>query len=116
MAMNPDETSSIYRQPLFRRLLAEEGNYRRWMAGKIEGTQEALLDILEARDFVVSAEQRARILACKDLEVLLGWIIRAIPITSTRDVLGRDEASGVRRTRSRVPPKQVTTRRTAAGK
>lgn len=116
MAMNPDERSSIYRQPLFRRLLAEEGNSRRWMAGKIKGMQESLLTFLETRGFAVSARQRARILACKDLEVLRGWIIRTAPITSTRDVLGRDKPSGVRRTRSSVPSKQVTTRRTAAGK
>jgi hypothetical protein len=84
--------------------------------GKIKGMQESLLTLLEARGFAVTARQRARILACKDLEVLRGWIIRTAPITSTGDVLGRDEPSGVRRTRAQVPPKRATTRRAAAGK
>jgi hypothetical protein len=55
--------------------------------GKVEGKADALLRILAARDLVVSAAERAQIVACTDLERLDGWIERAVHASTTADVL-----------------------------
>ena len=56
-------------------------------AGKAEGRAEALLVFLNARHVALTAEQRERILACRDPQVLDDWIARAAVATSADDVL-----------------------------
>lgn len=124
MAMNPDKIRESPGVKRLRLLLEEQGRIRGKVEGKAEGKvegkaegkQESLLSVLEALGLPVTARQRARILECNDLDVLAGWTKRAVSVTSTSDLLGEDEASGARRTRSRVPPKRATTRRPAAEK
>lgn len=50
--------------------------------GKVEGKAEAIFSILEARDVTVSKIVRGRILSCTDLEVLEGWLRRAMTATT----------------------------------
>jgi len=42
--------------------------------GEAQGKAEAVLDVLDARGLVVTAEQRARILACTDVAQLASWL------------------------------------------
>jgi hypothetical protein len=84
--------------------------------GLAKGKQEALLAFLEARGLVVKERQRARILACRDLDVPGGWITMAASVASTRELLREAEAAGARRTGPRVPPKWAPKRRAAADK
>jgi hypothetical protein len=46
--------------------------------GKAEGKAEALLAIFETRGLAVGAEQRARILECRDIAELDRWLRKAI--------------------------------------
>jgi hypothetical protein len=116
MAMNLDKFPESPGLKRLRLLLEKQGRMRWQAEGKAEGQQEAVLAILAARDLPVTARQRVRILACSDLEVLGGWIGRAVSVASTRDLLGEDEAAGTRRTRPRAPSKRVTKRRAPAEK
>ena len=63
-------------------LLIEEGARRGHSVGKaegkVEGKGEDILTIFEARGLVVSADQRARILACADLPTLDRWLRAAV--------------------------------------
>ena len=54
--------------------------------GEAKGEARGVLAVLDARGLVVSAEQKARILACTDLEALDRWIRKAVTITSTDDL------------------------------
>ena len=56
--------------------------------GKAEGKAEDLLKILARRGVVVSDEQRARILACRDLPTLDRWLDLAFGVASTQEMLG----------------------------
>ena len=47
---------------------------------------EAVLDILDARDLTPTDEQRARILACTDLEQLRHWIRRAATVATVEEL------------------------------
>jgi hypothetical protein len=47
---------------------------------------DAVLSFLEARSIPVSAEQRERIEACTDLDVLHGWVRKAATITSASEL------------------------------
>ncbi|MCR9164922.1 MAG: hypothetical protein ACE37F_30735 [Nannocystaceae bacterium] len=55
--------------------------------GLAEGKAQALLTILEARELVIGAGQRAAILGCDDVELLDRWTRRAISANSVADVL-----------------------------
>jgi len=54
--------------------------------GKAEGKAEDVLRVLAARNVAVTDEQRDRILACRDLEQLERWLVRAVTATSATDV------------------------------
>jgi len=54
--------------------------------GNAEGEARGVLKFLEARGITVSADQKARILACTDIEVLDRWIRKAVSVT-TADAL-----------------------------
>jgi hypothetical protein len=51
--------------------------------GEAEGEANALLHVLAARRLTVSDAQRARILACTDLDTLTRWIERAVTAETT---------------------------------
>jgi hypothetical protein len=50
--------------------------------GEAKGEARGVLAVLDARGLVVSDDQKARILACTDLETLDRWIRKAVAITS----------------------------------
>ena len=69
------------------RLIAE-GKARGLAEGLAEGKVESLLTVLEARGLRPSVEQRARIEACSDVELLDQWTLEAVTALSVDDVLG----------------------------
>lgn len=52
----------------------------------LEVQVEAVLTILEARGIPVSAEQKERIEACTDFDVLRGWVRKAATLTSAPEL------------------------------
>ena len=50
------------------------------------GKAEGVLRVLAARNITVTDEQRAHVLACRDLEQLDRWLIRAATATTATDV------------------------------
>jgi hypothetical protein len=54
--------------------------------GKAEGKAEALLAIFETRGLAVGAEQRARILECRDIAELDRWLRKAITAHSVAEL------------------------------
>ena len=64
-----------------------EGHKSGLAEGEFTGKIAAILAILEARDIVVTAHNRAHIEACKDLVILDRWIKRAATATSVEEVL-----------------------------
>jgi hypothetical protein len=54
--------------------------------GKVKGTAEAILKVLEARGVAVSQAQREEILRCSDLARLSRWVVRASLATSAEEV------------------------------
>jgi hypothetical protein len=50
--------------------------------GQARGRVSSILGFLEARGLSISDEQRARIEACSDLDVLDGWVRRAATIAT----------------------------------
>ncbi|MBW8482142.1 hypothetical protein [Actinomadura parmotrematis] len=48
-----------------------------YRAGQVSGALSVLLNVLEARDVRLSAEQRKRVVECDDLEQLRDWLVRA---------------------------------------
>jgi hypothetical protein len=67
------------------KLLMEESGRRR---GLIEGTQRAILVLLEGRGLFASTEQRAQIRGCSSWARLDRWLLRAATATSVTEVLG----------------------------
>ncbi len=59
-----------------------EGKAEGLAEGKAEAKAEVLLKILAGRGVLVTDEQRARVLACRDLARLDRWIDRAFQATS----------------------------------
>jgi hypothetical protein len=45
-----------------------------------------VLAVLDARGLVVSDDQKARIMACADLETLGRWIRKAVTVTATEQL------------------------------
>jgi hypothetical protein len=81
--------------------------------GKAAGKREALLTVLEARGLTVTTRERARIMACKDAEVLDSWIAAGVTAESVPEVIG--EAPIVKPSRPRkAAPKRASRRRVAA--
>jgi hypothetical protein len=71
---------------------SEIGSYtyeRAIRKGRREVLQRALVDVLELRGFTVSAEHRARVQSCEDLEALERWYAKArtLPTTAPLDQL-----------------------------
>jgi len=56
--------------------------------GEAKGRAEALLAVLGARGIEVSEERRIRILACTQLPMLDGWLVRAATARSAAEVFG----------------------------
>jgi hypothetical protein len=54
--------------------------------GRAEGEARGVLNVLSARGLVVSEEQKARILACSNVETLDGWIRKAVTVTSADEL------------------------------
>ena len=65
-----------------------EGEIKGKIEGKIEGCRGALFAVLRARGLAMSEEERAQILATRDLGVLRRWIARAAKAGSTAEVVG----------------------------
>jgi len=63
-----------------------EGKAEGKAEGRAEGKAEGVLRVLDARSLALADEQRARILACRDLEQLDRWLVRAVTATSATDV------------------------------
>jgi len=64
-----------------------EGKAEGKAEGRAEGKAESVLAILSARGLSLSAEQRAMIVACADLERLDRWITRALAVPSVDELL-----------------------------
>jgi len=52
-----------------------------------EGKASAVIGVLEARNVALSADERARILACTDLAVLDTWVRRAVSVSRAAELL-----------------------------
>jgi hypothetical protein len=65
----------------------EEGLEKGREEGLIRGKAEDVLAILAARGLTVSEDERQRILACTDLEVLGRWIVRAATAARVSELL-----------------------------
>lgn len=68
-------------------LLSREG-YDSLQAVQAQALARSLLTVLASRGLAVSAEARARIEACRDLELLTRWIARAATANDTMIVFG----------------------------
>jgi hypothetical protein len=66
-----------YRSDFFRRAYEE---------GEAKGEIKAILTFLAARGLPVSAEARARITSCTDLDRLESWVRRAATVESVEDL------------------------------
>ena len=61
---------------------------RRYIAeGTAEGRATSVIGVLEARGIVLTAEERARILACTDLDILDDWVRRAVTVERAEELL-----------------------------
>lgn len=56
--------------------------------GQAEGRAASVLAILDARGIVVTPEQSAAILECRDSARLAGWVRRALTVLSAAELLG----------------------------
>jgi predicted transposase/invertase (TIGR01784 family) len=54
--------------------------------GKAEGRAESIFAVLSARSLAVTADLRARVLACRDVAVLDRWLAAAVTATSADDI------------------------------
>jgi predicted transposase/invertase (TIGR01784 family) len=62
-------------------------NYRRSLElAKREGKSESIIAVLESRGMTVSAEERERILACRDGEQLDRWLRRAVQVATAAEL------------------------------
>ena len=64
-----------------------EGETKGETTGEIKAKVGAILAVLATRGVPVSQEVRARIEACKDVETLDRWIVRAVTATSAEEIL-----------------------------
>ncbi len=58
--------------------------------GRAEGEAQALIRVLSARGLAVSDEERQRILACQDTDLLARWIERSVIVARTEEIFGGD--------------------------
>jgi predicted transposase YdaD len=59
--------------------------------GEAKGRAVAVLAVLEARQKVLTAEQRAKVETCTDLAVLDAWLRKAATLNDTRELFERPE-------------------------
>ncbi|HVH44959.1 MAG TPA: hypothetical protein VM925_21545, partial [Labilithrix sp.] len=63
-----------------------EGRAEGRAEGQALGEASALVTFLQSRGIAVSDAQRAKVLACTDLEVLERWIRKAVTVTSVDEL------------------------------
>jgi hypothetical protein len=63
-----------------------ETQRRSFEQGRLQSRAEAVVAVLEARGLAVSDEQRERILACADLDLLDRWVRRAATVATTDEL------------------------------
>ncbi|TMQ05755.1 MAG: hypothetical protein E6J90_26785 [Deltaproteobacteria bacterium] len=80
--------------------------------GKAEGEAAALLKILMRRGLRVTAEQRRRIVACRDLAMLERWLDRSLSVSSVAELLASPKVA-LRRVDRRRQPAAPNGRRTS---
>ena len=56
--------------------------------GEASGRANSVIGVLEARGIALTAEDRARILACTDLDILDDWVRRAVTVERAEELLG----------------------------
>jgi len=66
--------------------LLAEGEARGVVQGELRRAAASVLTVLEARELSVTAEVRARIEGCQELELLQHWLTRAVTAASADDV------------------------------
>ena len=82
-----------------------EGERKGEAKGELKGKRDALLALLKARGFSVSAEQRAMVRDCADIAELDRWIVQAATASSIDEVLGKAPLS----TGARAPRRRTAT-------
>jgi hypothetical protein len=95
-SMNPDkipETPAARKTRLFleaqgRKRGRIEGERKGEAKGELKGKRDALLALLKARGFSVSAQQQAMVRECADIAELDRWIVKAATASSMDEVLG----------------------------
>jgi hypothetical protein len=81
-----DLTNYEFKSPLFKGKI-EAARAAGTEAGTLRSKAEDVLTVLTARGLAVSDEQRARVLASRDLQMLERWLIRAATRSSMDEVL-----------------------------
>ncbi len=66
----------------------EQGLEQGLERGLEQGRAQSLLDVLDARGLAATPHQRARILACHDVERLRAWLVSALTCESVDQLLG----------------------------
>ncbi|AUX31168.1 uncharacterized protein SOCE836_032950 [Sorangium cellulosum] len=109
LAMDPSKVPETQASRRFRLFFEKRGRAE----GKIEGKQEALLAVLDARGLSLTAEERAHIKACTVPAELDRWIARAATAASMSEVFAPEPVRAAQRStpgnRSRVPERKGRT-------
>ncbi|MEI8258707.1 MAG: Rpn family recombination-promoting nuclease/putative transposase [Deltaproteobacteria bacterium] len=66
--------------------LIQEGVRRGKAEGEAKGKAESILDVLDARGIAMTADQRARVLVCRDVPQLARWLRAAATASSADDL------------------------------
>jgi len=64
-----------------------EGHLEGQLEGELKGQTSAVLTVLETRGLVPTASQRARLLACRDIDTVKAWIAKAVTAPSVDALL-----------------------------
>ncbi len=86
LELNMDLTNYEFRSEYFKSKI-EDARSQAAAEGRAEGEAHAVLMVLEARGIAVSAEIRARVVACVDRITLERWIVRAATATTADEVV-----------------------------
>lgn len=63
-----------------------ESQRRSYNEGRVQARAEAVVSFLEARGLAITDEQRKRILACTELEMLERWVRKAATVKTTDEL------------------------------
>lgn len=74
-----------FQTPLIRDSI-EKGRTEGRTEGRALGQAMSVIEVFEARSLSISEEQRARILACTDLDMLTKWLKRAVTVASADEL------------------------------